>query len=196
MDGSVAVLLPTGKLFDLVYSEAITPTATELKKNINRLDILFIEERVRVALIEGLKNAELVIADLTGKNPNVMYGVGVADALGKKVLFLVQHLDDFPFANEVPSVIVYAGDRQFLKGELAAYFKEERKSPESTVRDAGEKFHQLFGDILARRGYVHRGEVEMENATTFVLLNQDMDLALVQELARKARELGMRLKLM
>jgi hypothetical protein len=36
----------------------------------------------------------------------------------------------------------------------------------------------------------------MENPTTFVLFDQNMDLALVQELARHAREKGFRLKLM
>jgi hypothetical protein len=196
MDGNVAVLLPAGKLFEMVYAEAITPAAAESQKKVSWLNLRFTQEQVGAELIEALKSAELVIADLTGKNSNVMYGVGVADAIGKTVLLLVQHLEDFPFASGAHPVIAYAGDRQFLKTELAAYLRGERKREDAQANSGREKFQKLFGDILSKHGYVHRGEVEMENPTTFVLLNQDMDLALVQELARKARELGMRLKLM
>jgi hypothetical protein len=196
MDGSVAALLPAGKLFEMIYVEAITPAVAESAKNVIRLNLQLAQEQVRTELIEGLKSAELVIADVTGKSPNAMYGVGVADAIGKRVLLLVQHLEDFPFASEGRDVIAYAGDRQFLKTELTAYLRAETKRAEAPANSAREKFQNLFGDILSKHGYVHRGDVEMENPTTFVLLNQDMDLALVQELARKARELGMRLKLM
>ena len=196
MVGMVAGLLPAGKLFELVYAEAITPAAAEARKSVARLNLQFTQEPVRTELIGGLRTAELVIADLTGKNPNVMYGLGLAHAMGKKVLLLAQHLEDLPFERGAHEVIAYAGDRQFLKAELGAYFRSELKCAESPTSDARERFQKIFGEILTRHGYVHRGEIEMENPTTFVLLNQDMDLALVQDLARRARELGMRLKLM
>jgi hypothetical protein len=196
MDGTVVVLLPAGKLFEPVYGEAIMPVAAEAGREVVRLSIQFNEEAVRTRLIDGLKSAELVIADVTGRNPNVMYGVGVADAIEKKVLLLVQHLEDLPFEKQAREVIAYAGDRQFLKTELAGYFRGETKSAEPSANSARERFQEIFGEILTRHGYVHRGEIEMENPATFVLLNQEMELALVQDLARKARELGMRLKLM
>jgi chorismate synthase len=62
--------------------------------------------------------------------------------------------------------------------------------------DARRLFESKFGEILAAHHHQHRGSIELENETTFVLLNQDMDLALVQDLSRRARELGLRLKLM
>jgi chorismate synthase len=62
--------------------------------------------------------------------------------------------------------------------------------------DPRRLFKSKFGDILSAHHHQHRGEIQMENETTFVLLNQDMDLALVQDLSRRAREIGFRLKLM
>jgi hypothetical protein len=192
----VAVLLPAGKLFEFVYVDAIGPSAAEAGKHAVRLNLQFVQERVRTELIEALKSAELVIADLTGRNPNVLYAVGLAHALGKHVLLLAQHLEDFPLDKRSHEVIAYAGDREFLKAELRAYLRGESKGAEKSTDGPREKFREFFGEILAKHGYEHRGEIEMENAKTFVLLDQEMDLALVQELARKARELGLRLKLM
>ncbi len=46
---------------------------------------------------EGLNKARLVIADLSSKNPNVTYEVGLADVLGKEVMLLSQTPEDVPF---------------------------------------------------------------------------------------------------
>jgi nucleoside 2-deoxyribosyltransferase len=41
--------------------------------------------------------ADLIVADLTGRNPNVFYELGYAHALGKRTLLLTQKIDDVPF---------------------------------------------------------------------------------------------------
>lgn len=46
---------------------------------------------------EGISRARVVIADLTSKNPNVTYEVGLADVLGKEVVLLSQTPNDVPF---------------------------------------------------------------------------------------------------
>jgi hypothetical protein len=46
---------------------------------------------------DGICRARVVIADLTAKNPNVTYEVGLADVLGKDVVLLSQTPTDVPF---------------------------------------------------------------------------------------------------
>jgi hypothetical protein len=46
---------------------------------------------------DGVCRARVVIADLTAKNPNVTYEVGLADVLGKDVELLSQTPNDVPF---------------------------------------------------------------------------------------------------
>jgi len=42
-------------------------------------------------------NARVLIAELTGKNPNVFYELGLAHAQGKDVILLTQSINDVPF---------------------------------------------------------------------------------------------------
>jgi hypothetical protein len=126
-----------------------------------------------------------------------MYAAGLAASGERKTLFLTQHQEDFPFDPKAHHLIAYAGDRQFLKSELVAWFSGANRAPDLHSEDSPrEKFISAFGDILRKHSYNHRGDLYLENPTTFVLVNQDMELPLVQELARRARELGLRLKLM
>jgi len=55
--------------------------------------------------------AQFVVADLTGKNPNVFYEMGLAHALGKNVLTLAQSMNDVPFDLGHRRVIVYSPER-------------------------------------------------------------------------------------
>jgi len=43
------------------------------------------------------REAQVVVADLTGLNPNVMYELGVAHSLGKPTILITQHPDKLPF---------------------------------------------------------------------------------------------------
>ena len=45
----------------------------------------------------AIATADLVIAYLSGQNPNVFYEVGIAHTLGKPVLLLSQAIEDVPF---------------------------------------------------------------------------------------------------
>lgn len=43
------------------------------------------------AVQQAIERSDVIIADLTQSNPNVMYEVGYAHALRKPILFIVQH---------------------------------------------------------------------------------------------------------
>lgn len=44
-----------------------------------------------------INQAKFIIADCTGKNPNVFYELGIAHTLGKPVFMCSQNMNDFPF---------------------------------------------------------------------------------------------------
>ncbi len=59
--------------------------------------------------------AKYIIADLTGRNPNVFYELGIAHALNKKSNPLTQDLTDVPFDLKHIRCIVYEDSIQELE---------------------------------------------------------------------------------
>jgi len=45
----------------------------------------------------GIRRAEVVVADISGNNPNVFYELGLAHALGKEVVLTAQGVERLPF---------------------------------------------------------------------------------------------------
>jgi hypothetical protein len=190
---SIAVALPHGKFFDRLYDAVLQPWAEERKANIRRVDL---NASSIGALCSAVENIDLLVADISGRDFRVIYLAGYAHGLGKRVLFITQLEHEFPFHETRQVVITYSGNLDLLRAELDRFASGEKNQPSKISDDPRSKFNELFSEILRRHGHEHRGAIEMENPSTFVLLEQDMDLPLVQELSRRARELGVRLKLM
>jgi hypothetical protein len=58
-------------------------------------------------IIEKLASAEIVIADLTTKNPNVFYELGVRHSLKQKTIMIAQSMDEIPFDVSNYRTIIY-----------------------------------------------------------------------------------------
>jgi hypothetical protein len=52
---------------------------------------------VMVDIYENILKASVIIADITSRNPNVFYELGIAHALGKRVVLVTQDVQDIPF---------------------------------------------------------------------------------------------------
>jgi len=55
------------------------------------------QQNILQDIVEGIYRASIVIADLTGLNPNVFYELGLAHAMNKKVIIITQDLGELPF---------------------------------------------------------------------------------------------------
>ena len=65
-----------------------------------------------------IAKADIIISDMTGRNPNVFYETGYAHALNKQVILLTQNVDDIPFDLKHYPHIVYSGKILTLKNQL------------------------------------------------------------------------------
>jgi len=73
---------------------------------------------------EQVLRADLIIADLTGRNPNVFYELGYAHALHKNSILITQSIEDVPFDLRHRQMIRYAATPkgyQALKESLKNY---------------------------------------------------------------------------
>ena len=55
------------------------------------------QQNILKDIVGGIYQADIVIADLTGHNPNVFYELGLAHAMNKKVIIITQNMAELPF---------------------------------------------------------------------------------------------------
>jgi hypothetical protein len=93
----VFVLMPFTAELKPVFDDHIRKTAMHLNLTIQRADDMFGSRAIMQDIWENICNSRLVIADCTGRNPNVFYEIGIAHCVGTPVLLITQRPDDIPF---------------------------------------------------------------------------------------------------
>jgi hypothetical protein len=115
-----------------------------------RADELFSTGTVIEQIWEQIQKSKILLADLTGKNPNVFYELGLAHAAHKPVVFTSANLDDVPFDLRHLRVIVYDirdpswGEK--LKASLTAYLKNAKNEPEKSIPQPFRTIQASDGD--------------------------------------------------
>lgn len=112
------VLMPFDTDFDDIYKLGIQAVAAECDVIAERVDEQTFSETMLERIYRQIEHADFIIADMTGKNPNVFYEVGYAHARGKLCTLLTQSAGDIPFDLLHHRHIIYNGSIQTLKEKL------------------------------------------------------------------------------
>lgn len=107
------ILMPFADEFSDVYEYLISDALQGAGYTVNRADDIKSQSNIIGDIVEGIVNSDLVVADLTGANPNVYYELGIAHALNKKVILITQEIDELPFDLRSYRVISY--NNHFIK---------------------------------------------------------------------------------
>src|SRR6266540_2222774 len=125
--GECCVLMPFA-LEDVYEAIKAAVTGGEICFYCTRADEFLRGGRVMSDILEAIGRAEIVLADLTGTNANVMYELGIAHTVKdpKKVIIITQDaLEDLPFDVRDLRVLPYdASDLEGLKRKLVQAFGE------------------------------------------------------------------------
>lgn len=89
--------MPFAPEFLDVYELGIKAATSEVDAYAERVDQQHFTDSILERVLNQITKADVLIADMTGKNPNVYYEVGYAHALNKPVLLITQSIDDIPF---------------------------------------------------------------------------------------------------
>jgi hypothetical protein len=144
---------------------------------------------------DTIQAADLIILDFTAANSTAAYVAGVADTLNKRVILLSAIAEPTAAIFEKHRVIVHQWNLEFLKSELQKQAGPTESESQIVDDTPAGQFRQHFGDLLRVHGYVHQGPVEFDGST-FTVREQDMDFALVQEIAHRAKSLNLRVRLL
>ena len=89
------VIMPYAPEFDRVYTDLIVPALAGY--DVARADTRLDERSIMEKIITGIRDADLLVADLTNTNANVMYELGIAHSLGKPTIMMAQSAGSLPF---------------------------------------------------------------------------------------------------
>lgn len=121
----VFVLTPFNQAYDRDYA-AIKNAIQDLGFTCRRGDEEYRSGAILPYILQEIVRARVVIANISGRNPNVFYELGIAHALGKNVVIVARSDEAIPFDVAEKRVFVYddehdlqAGIRNWLVHSLA-----------------------------------------------------------------------------
>jgi hypothetical protein len=92
----VAVMMPFDARFDRVYA-TLQQAASGAGMRCQRADDIWVNNHIIDDVINLIWRSQVVISDLSSRNPNVLYETGIAHTLGREVIQIAQSIDDVPF---------------------------------------------------------------------------------------------------
>lgn len=144
---------------DEVFSYLIAPVCEELGYKPVRVDQVDAVDNINETIINYLKTAPMVVADMTGHNPNAFYELGFRQALELPLVPIIQTGNKLPFDVISQRTVFYnlsVGKIGQSKRELKAKMKsfENFEMPESrldkslTLEDLNDNLNKKLDKIL------------------------------------------------
>jgi DNA-binding CsgD family transcriptional regulator len=117
----------------------IQPALDDLDLDLKRSDEDPTPGSVTLQIVRSIANASVVIADLTGRNPNVYYELGLAHSFNKPVVILVDHVESLAFDMQDQRVIEIGDNGEEIGARKAQDATEALRRQLGTVLDLGYK---------------------------------------------------------
>ena len=131
------IIMPFGGWFDKYYSDIYIPAIEKAGFEAKRADDLYRPGNIVNDIWNYTKDASVVLADLTNKNPNVFYELGLAHAITKPAILITASMEDVPFDLRSLRVIVYDKNSpdwgELLKDKIGKALKETIENPEDAI---------------------------------------------------------------
>lgn len=137
------VLMPFSGKVNSYYKSIYKKTIEKIGYASLRADELFGPKPIISDIIEGIAESDIVLADLTNKNPNVNYELGIAHSFGKPTILVAQSLEDISFDYQHIRIGFYDTRDPDWQDRLADYITKSIKRIEENP-----KGYSLFRELI------------------------------------------------
>jgi hypothetical protein len=104
----VFAILPFSEEYDEIYELGIKWTVESLGWECKRGDeIIHTQNIVCVGICQPIRSARCVVAELSVRNPNVLYELGLSHAFEKDVIVITRNAENIPFDLRNQNVVIY-----------------------------------------------------------------------------------------
>jgi hypothetical protein len=192
------VLMPFDQSFSDTYQLAIKPACEAAGAYAERVDEQNFQGSILERIYNQISKADLVVADMTGKNANVFYEVGYAHALGKSTILLTKDAADIPFDLKHFPHIVYSAGLTELKQKLEAAARWHLQNPLKTEETTADVHIRLNGTPIdepcevevpaAASGFGFSLTLEIENRVSRTIANLECKVGFIVPLVFDAFE--------
>lgn len=163
------IIMPFGGWFDYYYETIYYPAIEAAGLKPRRADDLYRPSAIVHDIWALTQQAKVILADLSAKNPNVFYELGLAHAIAKPVILVTESMEDVPFDLRALRVLVYDKNQpdwgEKLKNSIKASINEVLASPLESILPTFIKVRES-----AANPTVTKTEKEL------ISLRQDMDM--------------------
>src|SRR5690349_19029449 len=100
--------MPLSEPFLTIFEGAIAPACQDVGLRCGNAADIFGPGVIISDIRAQIRDARVLIADVTGRNPNVFYELGVAHEMGNTAIPISQRIEDVPFDAQHHRLLVYA----------------------------------------------------------------------------------------
>jgi hypothetical protein len=143
----VFVLMPFSDDFTDIYEVGIKPACKDAGAYCERVDEQKFDESILERIYNQIDKADIIVADMTDRNPNVFYETGYVHALNKRVILLTQNAEDIPFDLKHYPHIVYGGKISSLKSQLESRIRWCIDNPRDSLKTVDINLEVFINDI-------------------------------------------------
>ncbi|MDO6433088.1 hypothetical protein Q4E93_20940 [Flavitalea sp. BT771] len=197
------VMMPFSNELSGVYFDAIKPAVENKGLKCIRVDEDEQPGSVIKRIIENIRRAKVIIADLTDRNPNVFFELGIANSLGNNTIVIAQDIHEVPFDVQGYQVIVYENTisggaklRRQLEKKIASV-EEWSLRPNNPVWDflperiiSEGQYKQVLDELQDAKGKLQSSQRHLEAYEEMKLEHQEMKQQF-NGLSDKAKELDL-----
>jgi|688.fasta_scaffold191708_2 hypothetical protein len=127
------VLMPFKDPFNSYYDHVLKKAALDVGLEPIRADEIYGTRPIIEDIVKEIREASVLIAEVTGKNPNVNYEMGIAHAMKRPVVIISQSVDDIPFDYRHLRAIIYntakVGWDSDLKSQISRSLLIDKQEP-------------------------------------------------------------------
>jgi hypothetical protein len=186
--------MPFHESYTPTYAQGIRPALENVaqergeKWECRRSDDIKASGSITREIVTSLHTADLVIADLTGNNPNVFYELGIAHSAGRPTVIITQHKEELPFDINTCRIHPYstAGDGlDQLANALAVSVKETLTHAELLTNPVMDFAPVRYAQIILSLEAVMQLERTVTKEVWVIEPSLDTDLKLFGEIIKR-----------